>query len=1157
MQSAWARRCLWRWITVAALAAGLAPVYAQAPGTGAIAGVVRDPRGLLVAHARVSAMNESTGVIRAGATNAEGTFALTLLFPGSYTVTVSDAGFTDGTLSQVRVVVGETTSLAFALVVEKTNVNVQVTTDEEIVQTDSAALGRAVDRTAIEALPLENRNFTQILSLSPGIAVALPNAAALGRGSQNVADNGAKTVENNVQFNGVDANNLAQNSVENATEEVGVAVPAPDTIEEFKVQTANYDATYGRGVGANVDLVSRSGANQFHGNAWEFLRNNVLNANDFFVKAQGSPRPELKQNQFGAALGGPIWRGRTFFFGAYQGLRSVNGFGAEATATLPQLTSDRSAATLGAQFCPSAVGRNSAPYLTHAGGTQVACDGSNINPVSLALLNFKLPNGQYAIPSPQIDLTGSATQLPIGISTFTLPAIYQEDQYTANLDQNITGRNQASARFFYSREPTTMPFSPNAATVPGWPTTELSENAMLVMADTQQLSSSMIHIFRFGYMRFYGISSISNPITAANVGTETPTGTASQVTMPSIIVAGLFTLGDAGTPLQNQETNTFVWQDTVSWTRGRHNLSMGAEVKRDQVEVNGPFSVDGLMQISTFGDFLLGESASENLSPQGMSNVTTSVGSSGLFRRDERYTDFASFVQDDIKLGQRLTVNAGLRWEIFGPPSEINGRLLTFDPTIASATAPASGTLSGFEVPANLPGTLPAGVTRLGHNGLWATTYHDVSPRLGFAYRLSDQPMLVLRGGYGIYFDRLSADMIEGTLGQPPFSVRQQLSGAANGAATLAAPFDPLLPQDSAYPLFQPRVPGGALSVDAVSPGLVDPYVEEYNLNLQYALGRDTLVETGYVGSRSLHLPGTQMFNQAQLASPTNPVNGATTNTAANALQRAPFAGLGETSLNNDTRYLGDYNSLQASVTRRMSHGLEFLGSYTWGKSLNENSGSNGAEFYELWLFTNDQNNPRQAYGLSDFDRSNRGVLSLIYSTPSLHEGPRVAREALKDWQLSGIFVAQSGTPLTILDQNAAEVYGTLPQEHRAQLSGAHIATTGSLYSRVKRGYWSAAAFTAAPEAPFGNGPADANFGDSGTGMVRGPGQHDLDMAIERVFPLEKGNALRFRTEFFNVSNTPNFANPDRKFSDGASFGAITSTANNPRIIQFALKYQF
>jgi hypothetical protein len=1130
---------------------------AQTPGTGAIVGTVRDPSGLVVVGAAVSAVNESTDLARTATTNSTGVFTMPLLSPGNYSITVSSSGFANSSLHSVRVVVGESSSVEFKMAVKSISESVAVTADAEIVQARSSTLGRAVLQEGVNTLPLASRNYTQILSLSPGVVVALPNATALGSGSQNVSANGAKTTANNVQFNGVDANNLAQNSVENATEEVGVAIPAPDTIEEFKVQTANYDASYGRGVGANVDVITKQGTNQFHGDVWEFLRNNILNANDFFLKLGDQPRPELKQNQFGAALGGPIWRNKTFFFGAYQGLRSVNGFGAKATALLPQLTPDRSAAGLGAQFCPSSPGRASAAYQTFAGGTQVACDGSNINPVALALLNFKLANGQYAVPSPQVNLPTSSGQFPIGLSTYALPATYNEDQYTANLNQVFSTKNQMTANFFYARAPWFLPFSPNAATIPGWPTNELDQNAMLVLSDTQVLSPSLINIFRFGYMRFDGIAAVANPISASDLGTVTPTGTTGSASAPGITVDGLFTVGDAGTPAQSQVTNSFIWQDTVSWTRGRQSFSLGAEAKRHQVEVNAPFSVDGLLDIATFDDFLLGESAAQNQSPQGVSNVTFSGGGSGFFRRDERYTDFAAFVQDDIHVTARLTVNAGLRYEIFGPPSEIHGRLVTFDPTIATLIAPAGGTLSGLEVPANLPGPLPVGVTRLPGNNLWNTTYDAISPRFGFALRLTESPALLLRGGYGIYFDRLPAGMIEGTLSQPPFSEQQFFADAQNGPATLQQPYSPLLPPNSAYPMFQPRVPGGAQLISTASPRVGDPYTEEYNLNLQFAPGRDYLIEAGYVGTRSLHVAGSTMFNQAELASPSHPINGVTTNTVNNVAQRLPLEGASPDSLFSDTKFMSAYNSLQTSVTKRMSHGLQFLGSYTWSRNLDETSGSNGSEFYELWLLTNDQTNPRQAYGPSGFDRTNRGVLSLTYRTPAVTMNSWIARKALTGWQVSGIFVAQSGTPLTIIDNGAGQVYGTYSFEHRAQLSGQRVTTTGSLFSRVINGYLSPAGFTSAPEAPFGSSPADTDFGNSSVGMVRGPGQRNIDAAIERTFAIEASSSIRVRAEFFNLTNTPNFANPNNTFDTGSAFGTISSTSNNPRIIQLAIRYAF
>jgi hypothetical protein len=446
-------------------------------------------------------------------------------------------------------------------------------------------------------------------------------------------------------------------------------------------------------------------------------------------------------------------------------------------------------------------------------------------------------------------------------------------------------------------------------------------------------------------------------------------------------------------------------------------------------------------------------------------------------------------------------------------------------------------------------------VTRLPGNNLWSATHDAISPRLGFALRLTDSPALLLRGGYGVYFDRLTAGMIEGTLAQQPFSMQQFFFGAQNGAATEQQPFSPLLPLNSSYPLFQPRVPGGSEQISGVSPHAGDPYTEEYNLNVQFAPGRDYLIETGYVGTRSLHVAGSLQFNQAQLASPAHPINGATTNTVNNVGQRVPFAGVSGGSLFQDTRYAANYNSLQTSVTKRMSHGLQFLGSYTWSRSLS--GGWSGADFYGLWLSTNDQTNPRQAYGPSNYDRTNRGVLSLTYRTPPVAWNSWIARKALAGWEISGILVAQSGTPLTIIDNGAGQVYGTYSFEHRAQVSGRPVTTAASFFSRVTNGYLSPAGFTSAPEAPFGSSPADTDFGNSGVGMARGPGQRDIDAAIERTFTIEGTSSVRVRAEFFNLTNTPNFANPNTSLNTGSAFGTISSTSNNPRIIQLALRYAF
>lgn len=1121
---------------------------AQNPGTGAIKGSVYDPSGLPIVGSHVLIVNESTHAQRSVETTTDGLFTASLLSPGSYTVTVRQPGFEEKDAHAVVVSVGDTSSLIVTLSIAKTGSSVEVTAKTELLQTQTATLGRTVDNAAIQALPLSTRNFTQILSLSPGVVVSLPDATTLGPGTQNVTAVGNKTTANNIQFNGVDANNLSQNSARSDVEEVGVAIPAPDTIQEFKVQTANYDASYGRGTGANVDLVSKTGTNTFHGGVWEFLRNDIFNANTFFSKLAGQPRPVLKQNQFGASFGGPIFKNKLFFFGAYQGLRSSNGLGDSETVFLPQLTADRSAATLGATFCTSGP--------TSAGGTQLACNGSNINPVALKLLNLKFANGQFAVPSPQILLPITAGQTPIGESTFSSPSHYNEDQYTANLDEAISSKDQASLRFFIANSPTVTPFSPNSATVPGWGTDLTAQNVMVVLGEAHVFNPNTVNLARIGYMRFSGYAAVAEPVSTTDLGTESPSGTSGpNVPAPGIGVDGLFTVGDGGTPFQAQTTNSFIAQDILARTHGRFTVSFGIEGKHHEVMVNPPFLASGFMQMGTFNDFLIGQSATQNGSPIGLSNLYLSGANSGIFRRDERYNDLAAFVQTDLHLSPRASVFFGLRYEIFGAPTESKGRLASFDPSIAALTAPASGTYSGFVVTQAFSGTVPTGVERLNRNSLWPNHYLDASPRLGFAVQIMDKPVVLLRGGYGIYFDRLSAGLVENLVNQPPFAQTQVLFDAQTAGSTEQHPFSPLLPAISSYPFFVPRTPGGAQTLYPTDPNIVDPYTQEYNLNLQTSFAHDFLVEVGYVGTRSIRIPGGVEFNQALLASPQHPINGETTNTIANITNRLPYAGISTGSILYQTRFPSNYNSLQASVTKRISHGLQFLGSYTWSRNLDETSGTQGGDVFEEWLLSNDQNNPRQAYGPTDFDRTNRGVLSLVYQLPSFSSASWATRAVLHNWQFSTIAVAQSGSPITVLDNSAGEVYGNF--ENRAEAPTSNPLTSGSLFSRVTSHYLNAAAFPSAPMAPYGVTPSDTDFGNSSTGFLRGPAQRNIDIALERSFPIEGSLAFHFRTEFFNIFNTPNFGNPSPNLSSGQAFGTITGTVNNPRIIQFAAKILF
>src|SRR5262249_47664477 len=360
-----------------------------------LGGTVTDPGGAVVADAQVTVTNEVTGETRTVTSQQNGAFLVPLLQPGSYRIEVAKTGFKKATKSTLGVSVTETTRFDVKLEVGQTEAIVTVTANPELIQSDSSALGRVTDRALISNLPLVTRNYTQVVTLSPGISANVTNATDLGRGNGGTSQGsfrsyGSSGADNNFQMNGLQINDLqASGNISG-----GVAIPNPDAIQEFKVQTGLYDATYGRNAGANVNVVTKSGGNQFHGNVFEFFRNDALNANEFFRNANRQPKGALKQNQFGFTLGGPVKKDDLLFFISYQGMRQINGVGGGGTSNFssPPFTNDRSRAALGKLF-------GGQTFAT--GGVAVAADGSNISPQALALLNLKLPNGQFAIPTPQ------------------------------------------------------------------------------------------------------------------------------------------------------------------------------------------------------------------------------------------------------------------------------------------------------------------------------------------------------------------------------------------------------------------------------------------------------------------------------------------------------------------------------------------------------------------------------------------------------------------------------------------------------------------------------------------------------------------------------------------------------------------------------------
>jgi hypothetical protein len=1135
---------------------GASSISGQTASTGQIVGTVTDPTKGSIPDAAVTVKNQATGVVRTVRTSADGDYVVPLLAPGNYSVTIAAPGFKTQTSPNIAVEVATTATVNVRLQLGEANQSVTVEATAEALQTDSATNGGVVNDKIVPALPLSSRNYTQILDLSPGVSGSVPNATSLGKNSVDVFVNGGRIMDNSYQMDGQDVGNMETQGTGSILSIGGISIPSPDAIQEFKVQTSLYDASYGRGAGANVNVVTKSGSDHIHGDLFEFVRNNKFNANDFFLNEHHVPRPELKQNQFGGTIGGPILKRKLFYFGSYQGTRQINGASSNSasTAILPGLNDDRSPANLGRLF-GGVAGIN---------GGVVAHDGSNINPVALKLLNLKLANGSFLIPTPQ---TITGTDRPAGVvggpqgqSTFSLPSTFNEDQYIVNVDYNLNAKHTLSEKFFYAKSPEFLAFT--SSNVPGSGTTDLFKNWNANVKDTFVISPTLINEASLAYHRAYGRVASENQITNQSIGL---TPGCSSPFMPIMIIGSLELSGNFN---DGQFTAPTAWaaQDQISWIHGRHKFRAGFGWEKDIADSADQEVTRGDLSFRSFEDFLLGMSAAQNGGK--LSNIDVSDDLCGDTTREFRVSGLNGFVQDDIKVNSHFTLNVGLRWEGIGQTSDGKGKLVDFWPSKASNDL-AANPFSGFVAASNFPGALPDGILRNGNRTFAGNAWSlkNFGPRVGFAWtppRFNDK--LVLRGGYGLYFTHPPVNDAFQLIVNPPFFSRQTNSADLNALATLQVPFNP--PSNEVFPNFVPRTAGSALTINSIDPNWRAPRTQQWTLGIQYALNNSTTIQIGYVGTHSDRIETTNEINQALLASASKPINGITTNTTGNAKDRVPILGIAPAGL-NQARWIGlsNYNALQLNVQRKLSRGIQFGLAYTYSKVLTDVTGVGtfplGGGAY------NDQLNPGTGYGPADFDYRHRFVANYLWNLPSFHNNQGVAGKILSGWSVSGVAVIQTGPALTFTDPSAGSIFGLsgFGLTGASLCSGktvADIKKPGSVQSNLGApdGIYNAGVFCPAPAIGDGLG-----FGTLGRGVLYGPGQHNLDMSIIRdikVGGLSESGTIQFRTEFFNTFNTPQFASQTTtQFSTaitqvGApSFGQVTSTTVSPRLIQFGLKYLF
>ncbi len=834
------RKRLWVVLILVVLISGT-NLMAQTASTGALTGRITDPSGAAVPNATVTATSVDTSQTRTTMTEADGTYKFSLLPPGNYRLRIEANGFKAVEIPSLTVLVTETEVMDRALEVGATAQTVTVEGSVENVQTTSSAMGQVLTNRTVAELPLNTRNYTSLLSMSAGANSNAPNASQIGKGVTYIAVNGAGFSQNNFSQDGVDVTsylsfNTGQESFSGGT----FVLPNPDSIQEFKVQTSSADAGYGRNPGASVNVITKTGTNNFHGDAFEFFRNTALNANSFINNVLGEPRGVLNSNQFGGTFGGPVKKDKLFFFASYQETRQTNGISAfgQSVATLPPIPlEDRgtcpagwttlaqcSAATtkfvtdLAANMCPGNKPAGTVKNFQTSAATnttiQVQCALSgaaplaNMNPVAISILQLRFPNGQYMIPSSGV---GSGASAAFASQGFTDPATFRDHNFLNNWDYVINSKETLAARYQYEKDPISGGFpsndsnSPVGVYLPGNGVQITHDNQQAILKLTSVLSTNVVNQANVAYQRISTVSSDLTPFTNSQVGITDLVPGYDQ--LASITTPG-FSFGANTSFGVNDIVNQFQANEQISWQHGDHSLRFGVGAWHVQVRTNFPGHAVPSASFNTLADFLIGRASCQAFTgvgvcgpnnpgnTNGFSTSSSGGGGSenGLFSNYFRLNVLSGFVQDDYKLAPRFTVNAGLRWEYDGNIYEGRGLMSSIWPSLAGTVAlpgstPQTGTLAGFVVPANYPGPVPPGVFVNSNDGLTNpnSPKDDFAPRLGFAWQPTKSARWVMRGGGGFFYDATPGQSFMNVLeiSQPGLIP----NASPNTLATLAQPF--------------------------------------------------------------------------------------------------------------------------------------------------------------------------------------------------------------------------------------------------------------------------------------------------------------------------------------------------------------------------------
>lgn len=1083
--------------------------------TGTITGVVRDPGGAVVPGASVEARNVDTGAQAKAITNEDGYYRIGNLEPGSYQLSVEARGFKKTTLSAERLSVAQSLRLDVGLEIGTVTEVVSVEAAATEVVTEDAQLGKVLrDPTGLPVLSgAGGRNVLSLAGIQPGVVFA---GQLSGQAVGIFSANGQRAQANNYMLDGGDSNDLAIN-VPDAVQGI-----SPNALQEFRLITGAMKAEYGRNSGSIVQVQTRSGGNEWHGGASETFRNTKLNAVHFFQKsvsggtsthfASGLPRkPQWNTNDFDAQFGGPIARDKSFFFLNYLGFRRRQGVA------------------------------NSATVFNDAQRAAIEANGTPEARALLALVP-RASEGNTLFSSPSNSLN--------------------RDQGLAKWDHNFTDANRFAATYFIEHQTFTDPFAFGGGSVPGFGTSGKLRFQNIILRDTHTFSPTLLNEFRASFHRRGTLSVIplnQTKLNSLGIRGIIPDDPAAEGP-PWVAISGFTGFGNTIQGPQGRADNTFQYIDNVSWTRGRHYAKFGGEFRTYAQNQVFDFINNGFISIDGGGTLrgVIPRRIPASIDSTGVINDFASGFSSAYFqnsagRRGYRTRSTNLFMQDDWKVASNFTLNVGLRWEYNTSLKDLADRVVTFRRGEKSAVFPDA----------------PAGMVYPGDTGISRSTYEEdlnnFAPRFGFAWDVMRNGKLAVRGGYGLFYDAPITELTLQFLTSAPYAVQPFTQDndyrdpwSTSRVATIPQPFP-----------FQPVPRGGRFNfaniapipLTIMDPDFATPYGQQYNLQIQYQLHRNWIVETGYVGST-----GVKLLNRRQI-NPAVPGPGATTaNTNLRRIlnqnhpegaqfRNTPFSGI----TNQLTDANSNYNSLQVGLTKRFSRGFQMTHAYTWGHAIDNASGLRVASRID---------DARADRADSEHDVRHRYVASYRYEFPWMREQAGALGKILGGWGVSGVTTFQSGLVISITETDDRCLCTSGNQRPDFVGSGSvqffDPRSTSAVSGRPNSWFDGTGGGTPTAAAnPYfrrvGSGTSFAlgagRFGNLGRNPLHGPGINNWEISAFKGTRISESHSVQFRMDMFNVFNHTQFLNPNGAIASPL-FGRVTTT-QEPRIVQFALRYMF